>query len=116
MDEASLEKSLLKMEREVLALKTVCQRGLGSTLFYANEITYNFTRDYHSFKVYIANGEPMPAIIETFITSPTPIEGASILFTPQSYGASVMVSIGMGLTGNVKIKFVSSSFIERVEA
>lgn len=114
IDDASLEKALVKMEREVLALKTVCQRGLGSTLFYAKEISYNFTSNSHIFKVYIAAGEPMPAIIESFISSPTPMEGTYSRVFPQSYGASVTVYTKT--TGQATIKVVSSSFIERIEA
>lgn len=115
MDEASLEKSLLKMEREVLALKTVCQRGLGSTMFYSKEISYNYSSpSFHSFRVYIADGEPMPAIIEAFISVQTPMEGAYSRVFPQSYGASI--SVYAPTAGQATIKIVSSSFIERVEA
>lgn len=113
MDEASLEKSLLKMEREVLALKTVCQRGLGSTLFYAKEFDYNFTSTGHTFKVYIADGEPMPAIIESFVGAQTPIEGSYSTVNPQSYGANVFIHVNN--TGQARIKIISSSFIERVD-
>jgi hypothetical protein len=95
-------------------LKTVCQRGLGSTLFYSKEVQYDFRSQSKLFRVYIAEGEPMPAIIEAFVEAQTPMEGTFSRVIPQDYGANVLVFVRT--TGQARIKIVSSSFVERVEA
>lgn len=41
MDRHTLEKKIMRMERELLALKTACERGLGAMSFYRK--TLNFT-------------------------------------------------------------------------
>lgn len=38
MDRHTLEKKIMRMERELLALKTAHERGLGTTRFYTGEV------------------------------------------------------------------------------
>lgn len=112
IDEASLEKALTKMEREVLALKTAARRGLGATKFYSKEVSWGSGKA-HSFRVYIADGEPMPAFIQAYVNVPTPFYDLAVRLTLQSYGASV--SVTCLTSGTITLKVISSSFIERIE-
>ena len=107
MDEASLEKALTKMEREVLALKTNHQIGLGTIKFYEKTLAVE-AKTSISLTVKIANGEPLPPFLVVALTN-------GICYTPivdTSTGiATVNAYLSSGFpAGNIVA--VSSSLIE----
>ena len=106
------DKELTEMEREVRDLKTIHQRGLGTTIFYSESLqkSHNYFTDV---TVSIANDEPMPAIITIAANIPQPLNFPMIVFVPQSDGALFDV-LGSTTSGTAKIKVFSSSKIGSV--
>ena len=109
MDEASLEKAITKMERELLALKTSHQIGVGTIRFYESSIEIESTTNMRV-RIKIANSEPVPPFLlvaapNGVVLSPNVNEDTRI--ATVSYGSSIAMS------GTVLA--VSSSLIEYME-
>lgn len=67
MDRHTLEKKIMRMERELLALKTACERGLGAISFYrTTKSVYVAGREpaYIKITVKVADGETMPTFMQ----------------------------------------------------
>ena len=105
------DKELLEMEREVRDLKTIHQRGLGTTRFYSQSLQKSIDV-YVDVTVTIANDEPMPAIITLAANIPAPIRYPNIVFDPQSQG--MLFDVLGGQQGTAKLKVLSSSRIGSV--
>lgn len=106
------EQELIAMEREVRDLKTIRQRGIGTTIFYSESLqkTHNY---YTDVAVSIASDEPMPAIITIAANIPQPLNFPMLVFVPQTDGALFDV-LGGAASGIAKIKVFSSSKIGSV--
>lgn len=106
MDEASLEKAVTKMERELLALKTSHKIGVGTIRFYESVMELHEATSI-DVEIKIADGEPLPPFLLVIlpigeVLAPTVDEETGI--ATFYYGSSVAQS------GNLVA--VSSSLIE----
>lgn len=106
------DKELTEMEREVLELKTIHRRGLGTTRFYSADIEKNHDI-FTDITVQIADGEPTPAIVTIAANIPTPINFPMIVFTPQNNG--YLFDILGGASGTAKVKAMSTSQIGSIQ-
>ena len=110
----SFEQELLAMEREVRALKTIHQRGLGTVKFYrASHTKSNASAGVTSgFEVHLADGEPTPAIFTAHVNTPTPVAGVDVSIFGRSYGA--LVNVFTWQAGTIKVDVVCSSQIQEI--
>lgn len=104
MNEASIEKAITKMEREVLALKTSHNIGAGTIRFYESSITIGEPVSELSIK--IADSEPFPPFL--LVVRPDSVVGVVIFDADTRTGRYYLG----GVTGTVVI--VSSSLIEYI--
>lgn len=109
MDEASLGKAITKMERELLALKTSHQIGVGTIRFYESSIKIESTT-YMQIRIKIADSEPVPPFL--LVIAPngvvlSPNVDIDTRIAMARYGSSIAIS-GTAIA-------VSSSLIEYME-
>lgn len=107
------DKELLDMEHEVRDLKTIHQRGLGTTRFYRASVTkQNASAGSHSFQIHLADGELTPAIILASINAPTPTGASNVSLYERSYGA--LASVYIQNAGTIRLDVVSSADISEI--
>lgn len=110
------DRELTQMEREVRDLKTIHQRGLGTTQFYSAtaQKTTSSSMSYVTFRASVAQGSPLPAAFVTAISLPEPIAVSSIIYGIAPTGDYVSVTPIVFTPGTVKCKVISSSQIEDI--
>lgn len=109
MDSGTLDKTLRRMEREVLALKTAHQRGLGSYRFYQYEIIFE-NEEYATWRATVLDGEPTNPFVQATIFGVS----AQLYFSVEAKlederTVRVGLTIGRGDTASGRIVVVSSS-------
>lgn len=93
--QALFDKELTEMEREVRDLKTMHQRGLGTTRFYAYERQIEIPRDFCEFffQATVENTNLLPMVMLPFIEGPT-IVNFIIEFTEDGFIVGSLADAG----------------------
>lgn len=110
------DKELTEMEREVRDLKTIHQRGLGTTRFYSATATKNVpsSMGYAGFSINAEAGAWTPIAVVPAFNLPEPVAVSSVVFSISSAGDSASVMAIAYTPGNVKLKVMCSSPIESI--
>lgn len=110
------EQELLEMEREVRDMKTIHQRGLGTTRFYSAtaEKTAAGSMVPVSFTINTYDDALIPIAFVPAVSLPTPIAVSSIVFTTSSDGSTASVIPIVYTAGTVKLKVMCSSVIKEI--
>lgn len=109
MDEASLGKAITKMERELLALKTSHQIGVGTIRFYESSIEIESTTNMRV-RIKIADSEPIPPFL--LVVAPR----GDVLYPIMDEDTRIAtVNLGSSIAFSGMVLAVSSSLIEYME-
>lgn len=93
--QALFDKELIRMEQEVRDLKTMHQRGLGTTRFYTYERQIEIPRDFCDFyfQATVENTNLLPMVMLPFIEGPT-IVNFIIEFTEDGFIVGSIADVG----------------------
>lgn len=110
------DQELMEMEREVRDLKTIYQRGLGTTKFYSATAQKNVPTmmGFASFTITAVDDAVTPIAIVPAIQLPTPVATSLIVFSIASGGDSANVTTMAFTPGTVKLKAICSSEIQGI--
>lgn len=99
------DKELIEMEREVRDLKTIHQRGLGTTRFYTYEQVIQIPNGYYVWYLFgtFEDANLAPAVVMPFVGGPT-ISNFTIEFIDDGFGISTLAT-----EGTVTVYIVSSA-------
>ena len=99
------DKELIEMEREARDLKTIHQRGLGTTRFYTYEQTIQIPSGYHVWHLFgtFEDANLAPAVVLPFVGGPT-VSNFPIEFINDGFSVSTLAS-----EGTVTVYIVSSA-------
>lgn len=106
----SFEQELLAMEREVRALKTIHQRGLGTTQFYVyeREIEISVTSNWF-LEATVENVNNLPMVVLPFVGGST-IRNFQIAFTDDEFVVSSLAT-----QGTVTIRIITSAILSSIQ-
>lgn len=110
------DQELLDMEREVRDLKTIHQRGLGTTRFYSDTSQKNvpYSMGIASFSISAVDDAITPIAFVPAIQLPTPVAASTVVFSIGSNGDSASVTTIAFTPGTVKLKVMCSSEIQGI--
>lgn len=104
------DKELIAMEREVRDLKTIHQRGLGTTRFYVYDREITIPGDYYEW-YFIGTVEDSSTIPMVAI----PLVGGASINPAIGYQDNKVLVSSLAGTGTVYIRFISSSALTNIE-
>lgn len=109
MDRGTLDKRILRMERELLALKTAHERGLGTYRFYQYELQFTNV-DFAIWEVSILDGEPTSPFVQgTPFGVSAELDFTAYCVLKDERTVKVYLYIGHGDMASGKVVVVSSS-------
>lgn len=110
------DSELTAMEQEVRDLKTIYQRGLGTTRFYSDTAQKNvaYSMGIASFSISVVDDAVTPIAIVPAIQLPTPVSYSTVVFSIGSDGDNASVTTISFSTGTVKLKVMCSSEIQEI--
>ena len=110
------ERELIAMEREVRDLKTIHQRGLGTTRFYSATSTKNVASSmgFVSFTITPEADSPTPIALVPAVSLPEPVAVSLIVFEISNGGDYATITTMAFTPGDVKVKAICSSPIESI--
>ena len=109
MDRHTLQKKIMRMERELLALKTAHERGLGTYRFYQYELQFT-NLDYAIWEASILDGEPTSPFVQgTPFGVSAELDFTAYCMLKDERTVKVYLYIGHGDTASGKVVVVSSS-------
>ena len=111
MDRHTLENKIMRMERELLALKTACERGLGAYKFYTKIINFSNV-DYRRWTASVLVGEPDSPLVQAVAFG----VDSSLLYDTEAYLRNerevvVSLNVGRGDVASGYIVVTSSSML-----
>lgn len=110
------DRELTQMEREVRDLKTIHQRGLGTTRFYSAtaQKSVSTSMGFATFRITTGDDAVVPIAIIPAISVPEPVATSLIVFSISTDGASASVTTSAFTPGTIKVKAICSSPIEEI--